>query len=168
MLSLTATGGAFAHAGLAVKDATVGTTYKGDMVIGHGCEGTATHTVTIEIPEGVISVKPMPKAGWDVETTTAPYANTYQNHGKEVTEGVVAITWSGGKLLDAHFDEFSFRGTLTDKLETGKPVYFKTTQICETGTHEWVEIPAEGQDPHELKGPAPALMINPAAAAHNH
>ena len=30
----------------------------------HGCAGSATLKVRVQVPEGMFSVKPMPKAGW--------------------------------------------------------------------------------------------------------
>ncbi|MFM8531053.1 MAG: DUF1775 domain-containing protein, partial [Ilumatobacteraceae bacterium] len=41
----------------------------------HGCDGAATDTVEIQIPEGVFSVEPQAKSGWTVdrpEVETAP------------------------------------------------------------------------------------------------
>ena len=69
---------AYAHATLETKEAAVGGSYKAIVKIGHGCEGTATLKVRVQIPEGVISVKPMPKAGWTLETTTGALRQALQ------------------------------------------------------------------------------------------
>ena len=129
------------------------------LKVPHGCDGTATLKVRAQIPDGVIAVKPMPKAGWQIETVRAPYGRSYPYfHGQQLSEGVKEIVWSGGKLPDDHYDEFVFAGYLARELEPG-PLYFPVTQECEKGEWRWVDVPAKGQDPHALKAPAPALVI---------
>lgn len=156
---------AFAHATLETQEAAQKSTYKGVMRIGHGCNGEATLKVRIQIPEGVIAVKPMPKAGWTLEIVTGPYEKEYDYYGAKLTEGVKELIWTG-ELPDAYYDEFVFRGTLTDTLATGQMVYFPTVQECATGAERWIEIPAEGQDPHELEGPAPGLKVTEPGHSH--
>jgi len=164
---LLSTSLASAHATLEVKEAEVNSYYKAVMNVPHGCDGQATLKVTITIPEGMISVKPMPKAGWTLETVTGDYAQTYELHGRKITSGVKQIVWTGS-LEDAHFDQFIFRGRLTDTFAAGQPVYFPTVQECADGTVAWTEFPAAGQDAHALKHPAPSLMIEAPAPAHDH
>ncbi len=64
--------GVSAHPSFQVREATVGAPYKGVVSIPHGCDGSATVKVRVQIPEGVIGVKPMPKAGWAVSTVRRP------------------------------------------------------------------------------------------------
>jgi uncharacterized protein YcnI len=106
---------ALAHATLETQQAPVGSTYKGVMRVPHGCEGAPTLKVRIQVPEGVIAVKPMPKAGWTLETVRGPYKQAYDYYGTPMSEGVREISWTG-KLLDEHYDEFVFRAYLTGGL----------------------------------------------------
>ncbi len=154
---LLSTNFVFAHATLETITASPGSAYKGVVRIGHGCNGTATITVRVKIPEGVTGVKPQPKPGWMVSTTKGNYAATHQLYGKPVSEGVQEIIWSGGKLLDEHYDEFLFRGNIS--ATASSPLYFPVVQVCENGRHDWVEIPAVGQDAHQLKSPAPFVKL---------
>lgn len=171
-LSLTAILGtlaapAFAHATLEQQEAAADSTYRGVIRIGHGCDGAATLRVRVQIPEGVISVRPMPKAGWSLETVISDYEGSYEYYGTH-SAGVTEIIWEG-ELLDAHYDEFIFRARITDSFEEGETIYFPTIQECPEGaTQDWLEIPAEGQDPHDLDGPAPGLRISAPAGHHNH
>lgn len=157
----------FAHVTLETREARAGTPYKAVLRVPHGCDGTATLKVKAQIPEGVIAVKPMPKAGWHLETVKGAYARTYPYHGAKLVEGVREIVWTG-KLADAHYDEFAFSGFLASGLPAGK-IYIPVTQECEKGEARWIETPAAGQDAHAVKAPAPALIIlaqhNMAAAA---
>ena len=111
-------------------------------------------------PEGVIGVRPMPKAGWTLTTTRGAYAKPYENHGRTVSEGVKEIVWSGGSLADDHFDEFTFAATIATDGGAAKAVYFPTVQQCAKGEAAWTEIPAAGQSARDLKKPAPAVRIS--------
>jgi len=157
---------AFAHATLEVQEASIKSTYKGIIRIGHGCDGAATLKVRVRIPEGVIAVRPMPKSDWTLDTVEGPYAKAYDNHGTPVSAGVQEIVWTG-KLLDKHYDEFVFRGTLTDSLQPGTALYFPVIQECEGGKADrWIEIPAEGKTADDYKYPAPGMKLLPAKLTH--
>ena len=103
---------ASAHVTLESREAKAGSYYKAVLKIPHGCETSATIKVRAAIPEGVIGVKPMPKAGWQLETVRGAYAKSYPvMHGAPVSEGVKEIVWTG-KLLDENYDEFVFSRSL--------------------------------------------------------
>jgi periplasmic copper chaperone A len=157
---------AFAHVTLETGMAAQKASYKAVLRVPHGCNGEATNAVRIRIPEGVIAVKPMPKPGWTIEITTAPYARPYEYFGSPMTEGVTELAWTGGDLPDAWYDEFTFRAFLTDALPVGSTLYFPVVQECATLSERWIEIPAEGQDGDALERPAPGLKIGEPGAGH--
>ncbi len=148
-----------AHVTLEVNEARANSSYKAVLRVGHGCHGEATHTLRVQIPEGVIAVKPMPKPGWTLTTVTGAYGKTHDYFGTPLSEGVREIVWSGGSLPDAQYDEFVFRGRLTGDTGQAGTLFFPTVQECATGAERWTEIPAKGEDPHKLKSPAPDLKI---------
>jgi uncharacterized protein YcnI len=151
---------ALAHVTLEVQEAHVGASYKAIFRVGHGCEGKPTNTVKLQIPEGVISAKPMPKPGWTIERVKGPYAKTYSYFATKVSEGVKEIIWKGGNLADDEYDEFVARVYLTEDLPVGKMLYFLVVQECPDGAAErWIEIPADGASGEELEYPAPGLML---------
>lgn len=153
---------ALAHASLTAREATIGATYKAAIAIPHGCDGSATRTVRVTIPEGVISVRPMLKPGWTIEMVRSTYAQSHAYFGKQLSEGVKEIVWTG-TLPDAYFDEFIFTGFLVSTLAAGTTLHFPTVQECDTGSRKWIEVPAAGQDSHALKSPAPGVRLLPAA-----
>ena len=108
---------AAAHVSLENRQAAIGAGYKAVFTVPHGCAGSATTKIRVQIPEGVIAVKPMPKAGWSVEAISGKYAVEYSYHGRKFTEGVKEVVWSGGKLPDSHYDEFVISTYLTGSLE---------------------------------------------------
>lgn len=148
---------AHAHATLEKAEAAPGS-YKAVIRIPHGCDGQPTETVRVEVPEGYIGVKPQPKAGWDLVIESGDYAHPYKLHGRDVSAGPRVVTWSGGALQDAHYDEFVLSGTLAG-VEAGQSLFFKTLQLCADGKVAWDQVPAPGQDPHALDHPAPGLTI---------
>lgn len=87
---------AMAHITLDNGSAKVGSTYKAILRVGHGCDGKATVALRVRLPEGIISVKPMPKPGWKIEKTLGEYARAYELHGQQQTSGVRELIWSGG------------------------------------------------------------------------
>lgn len=157
---------AFAHATLEVKEAEVGSTYKAIIRVGHGCGSEATHTLRVQVPEGFVNVKPQPKAGWKLETVRGDYGKTYTLYGHEHKEGVKEVIWSGNELADDHYDEFVLRGTLASGLEAGTTFHIPVVQECANGAERWIQIPAEGQDPHELEYPAPGVKLIEKKKAH--
>ncbi|THK36460.1 DUF1775 domain-containing protein [Ensifer sp. MPMI2T] len=161
------TGAALAHVSLQVKEAPVGSTYKAILQVPHGCEGKPTTAVRVQIPEGVIAVKPQPKPGWTIEKVKGTYAKSYDYYGTPTSEGVKELIWSGGSLADDEYDEFALRVFLTPDLEAGEMLYFPVVQECPGGlTERWIEIPAAGQTSDDLELPAPGLKLLERAAGH--
>ena len=149
---------AFAHVTLEVQQAAVPSTYKAVLRVGHGCGTSPTVKLRVQIPDGVINVKPMPKPGWTLTTTSRRYGKTHEYYGTPLAEGVREIVWSG-KLPDDRYDEFVFRAFLTEDLKPGETLYFPVVQECAKGANRWTEIPATGQDAHDLTHPAAGLKL---------
>jgi copper(I)-binding protein/uncharacterized protein YcnI len=163
-LSLSATA-AFAHIVLETRSAPAGSAYKAVFQVGHGCQGSATTGISVQIPAGFQGARPYPKAGWTLAVKTGKLAKPYDSHGKQVTEDVTSISWTAaGKesvLQDAYFDEFMLRGQLP---ETAGPLWFKVLQTCENGSADWSEVPASGSSAKGLKSPAALLEVTGAGA----
>lgn len=159
ILAMTA-GSAFPHITLETGKAAVGASYKAVFRVPHGCAGQPTTAVRVQIPEGVIAAKPMPKPGWALAKTTARYAKSYDYYGTPTAEGVTEIAWSGGSLPDDEYDEFVLRVFLTPDLKPGSVLHFPVVQECAGGTAErWIEIPAAGQSEDDLELPAPGVEL---------
>ena len=153
---------ASAHITLEKREAAIGTPYKAVFVVPHGCAGSATVKIRVQIPEGVVAVKPMPKAGWNLEVVKGKYSSEYDIHGAKLSEGVKEVVWSGGQLLDRNYDEFVLIGFLTDTLKPNTMLYFPTVQECEQGVSRWIDIPAEGSAGHAHdKSPSPGVKLMP-------
>jgi uncharacterized protein YcnI len=170
--TLAAASQAEAHVTLEEPAAIAGKGYKAVLRIGHGCEGTATHTVRVRIPAGFQGAKPMPKPGWVLDIQRAPLAMPYESHGRKINDDVVEITWTAASpataLPDAQYDEFVLRGQLP--AQPGL-LWFKVQQLCEKGQWDWFDTPASGTSTRGLKAPAALLEVLPgmgAAGGHAH
>jgi uncharacterized protein YcnI len=159
-LLLVAAHAALAHITLETREAPAHSYYKAVLKVPHGCNGSATLSITVSIPPGVVAVKPMPKPGWSLATGDTAYTEPYVSHGHSQSHGVGEITWSGGNLPDAWYDEFVFIAFLPDR-PAGTELAFPVVQRCETGETRWVQVPAAGQDRASLPEPAPILTLLP-------
>lgn len=159
-------GAANAHIVLAETEADAGAYYAGEFRVSHGCDGSPTVRLRIEIPEGVESAKPRPKPGWSIAIETETLATPIQSEGGEITERVSAIVWEG-RLDDAYFDTF---GVMMRLPAASGLLYFPTAQSCDQGETRWTDIPEAGAAWNSVPYPAPVLTLAPApdAAGHNH
>lgn len=159
--SLAGAAPALAHITLADPQATTGAYYTSAFKVTHGCAGSATTALRIEVPEPIAIAKPQPKTGWTIEIEHAPLAQPVKGEGGQVsTQRVTAITWRG-RLSDDNWDQFGFFAKLPDA--PGK-LYFPAIQTCEQGEQRWIEVPTPGQT-GRLAHPAPGLIIAPRAAS---
>lgn len=153
-----------AHAVIERNSAPAGSYYKLVLAVPHGCEGSPTLRVRVKIPEGVLTVKPQPKPGWELSTQRETLSTPAKGpHGNTIKEIVTEVMWTG-RLADEHFDEFTMQILLPDR--PGTTIYFPTVQECEKGAHRWIEIPRTGQSTRDLKEPAPAVTLSPKRPAH--
>jgi uncharacterized protein YcnI len=154
---------AYAHVSPTLPSAAAGSTTIIGFTIGHGCEGSPTRQVTIQVPAGVTSAKPQPKPGWRISIKRGTLPQPVKDFaGNTVRVGVLSVTWTGGPLPDAYFDSFTLR--LGMPPTAGKTLYFKTVQRCVKGVHRWIQIPAGGQaEPEE---PAPSVTVTKATGGH--
>jgi YD repeat-containing protein len=103
----------------------------------------ATVRVRVEFPTGLVVSRFQPKPGWQREVE------------RNASGQIVAVTWSGGRIEPAEYDDFLFIARTPQ--EAGKLV-FKSYQTYAGGeTVEWVN----DQEPR----PAPVVDVKAAAAA---
>jgi uncharacterized protein YcnI len=154
---------ALAHVTLEGRQAAIGASYKAVFRVPHGCSGSPTVKLRVQIPEGVINAKPMPKPGWTLEIVKGKYKTAYDYYGTQLSEGAKEIVWSGGRLADDNYDEFIVNTYLAAGLPANTTLYFPVVQECENGVHRWIDIPAEGKSPDDYETPAPGVKLVPKA-----
>jgi uncharacterized protein YcnI len=112
--------------------------------------------VRIKLPDGLSDVKPEHKAGWTI--TQKRYQ--FSGPGPKTLGAPEEIEWRGGPLRDDEYESFGITMLLPP---TAKILYFPTVQTCVKGENRWVNIPAEGQQWHDVKEPAPFIRVTAAA-----
>ncbi|MDT9001402.1 YcnI family protein [Paucibacter sp. APW11] len=162
-------GHAQAHVTLEQGEAIAGSPYKAVFKVGHGCDGSATTRISVQLPAGFRGAKPQPKPGWTLAIRKDKLTTPYESHGKTISEDVVELVWTASSeasyLQDAWYDEFVLRGSLP---ETPGPLWFKVRQSCQQGEWFWAEQPASGSSTKGLKAPAVLLMLKKPEAAGEH
>ena len=148
-----------AHVTLETTQAAAGSYYKAVLRVGHGCDGADMTRLRVRIPEGVLGVKPQPKAGWTLDLTQGKYDHPQTQHGAPVESGVREVSWSGN-LPDAYYDEFVLRVYLSDALKPGQTVYFPVVQECGDAVSRWIDTSGNP----DVDDPAPGVKI--VAPAH--
>jgi periplasmic copper chaperone A len=154
LAGLTVASPAIAHIVLAVREAPAGSYYKATFRVPHGCDGSPTVAISVELPPGIVVAKPAAKPGWTLEIEKERLARPVVNEGHELTERVRLVRWQGGHLPDDEYDEFSLMVRLPPRQG---PLYFPVTQRCEKGETAWVERPTEGAA--RPLHPAPSVLL---------
>jgi uncharacterized protein YcnI len=152
---------ASAHITFENKEVKPGATVKFVLRIPHGCAGAATTGLRVALPEALSEAKPQPKPGWTLSLVTDDVQNASAQAGDAhaATGKVREISWTGGRLEDAHYDEFVFRATVT-KTASGR-IFVPVVQQCDGGTERWIDIPSDGGSSEDLKFPAPSVRVQP-------
>lgn len=129
----------------------------------HGCGDSPTEKLEVQIPAGVVSVKPEQTPGWDIDVEIGPLDEPYDNHGTLVTEDVKVVTWTaqpGNALPNSQFRDFGLQVRFPDA--EGETLAFAAIQTCTNGeTEAWIEV---SDDPDaSLDMPAPTVTLTAAS-----
>lgn len=130
------------------------------LTVPHGCDGSPTTQLAVQIPEGFMSISPQVNPGWEITVQTEPLDTPIDDgEGGQVTERVASVTFTGGPLPAEFRDTFTIGFQAPDT--PGEMAYFKSVQTCDQGETGWIEEwDGEGEEPEH---PAPALRIVEAA-----
>ncbi len=128
------------------------------FAMGHGCEGSPTTSVAIEIPEPILSVTPEVVPGWEVEKVMVPLDEpTESSHGEEATERVGTILYTADEPFpDGYRVTFDLSLQVPAEAE-GDTLRFPALQSCVEGETDWAD-----EDP-EAEAPAPSFVVTGAS-----
>ena len=158
LLVLTATG-ASAHVSVTPTVTTAGAYSVLTFAVPHGCDGSPTTKISIQVPDDFATVTPGVNPNWTVEKVMAKLDKPVADgHGGQYTERVSEVVYTAKTpLADGYRDTLDVQVKLPDAV--GKTLVFPIVQTCEKGETAWVQIPAAGQEKDDLKVPAPAVTI---------
>lgn len=158
-LVVAGAGAAAAHVNVDPGEAVAGSYAVLTFSVPHGCDGSATTEVAIQIPEQTPAVTPTVNPNWDVEKVMAP-----QDDGPERVEQVIYTAKT--PLPDGVRDTFELSMLMPDS--PGETLAFPVVQTCEEGETAWDELAADGEDPHSLDAPAPLVTLAAPAPGDGH
>ncbi|WP_428249305.1 DUF1775 domain-containing protein [Ferrovibrio sp.] len=162
-LLLTISLPAAAHVVADPAEGQAGGYFRTALRVGHGCGTSPTIAVKVILPEGLATVRPQVKPGWQIEIETAKLAKPLDaGHGRMTDTAISAISWLGGNLPNEHFDEFGLSLKLPD---TAGPLWLKVIQTCKDGELRWDQIPASGSSTRGLERPAALIRVAGGEAA---
>ncbi|HVK29032.1 MAG TPA: YcnI family protein [Nocardioides sp.] len=161
-------GAASAHVTVTPSTTAAGSYTVLTFSVGHGCEGSPTTRIAIQMPEAIPSVTPTINQGWSVRKVSEKLAEPIEDaHGNKITERVSQVVYTAkAPLADGFRDTFELSVQLPET--EGETVTFPVVQTCQKGQTGWIETPAEGQDADELESPAPAFTITAASDEGHH
>ena len=149
LLALSAPLAASAHVDVDPSSTAAGSYSLLTFSLSHGCDGSATTGITIDIPETITSVAPTVNPGWDI----TPLA-----------EGQVTYT-AQAPLADGLRTTFVLSLQIPEDA-VGETLSFPVLQSCEVGETDWSEAVVEGEA--EPVHPAPSLTVTAATAESGH
>lgn len=169
LVVLASPGAASAHVTVTPDTTAAGAYAVLTFSVGHGCEGSPTTRLTIQIPEEINAVTPTINPGWDVKKTQQKLDEPITDaHGNEITERDATVVYTAKTPLpDGYRDAFELSVQLPEAED--ETLAFPTIQKCAKGQTPWTEIAAEGEDPDSLESPAPLLTVTAAEGdGHGH
>lgn len=151
---------ALAHVTVSPESAPTDSYARLEFSVPHACDGSPTTQIIVQVPENVVSVTPQRNPFWKLSTKEGPKEPT-ELHGETVTEGVSEVTWTAREPLPDHeLDVLSMQVKLPEA--EGETIWFPVIQKCEKGRTDWIQVPAEGEDAHDLDEPAPGVTLTAA------
>ncbi len=166
-VSLTAAAPAAAHITIAPAEAPADGYATLQVQVPHGCDGSPTKAIRVQIPESVPSVTPQVHPGWEVTTKDGP-KDAVELHGETITRGVKEVVWTATEADPLPDDRLDLFG-MSVKLPAGKagdPVYFPTVAQCVKGEEGWIQIPQAGESEDDLESPAPVVTLTASEGEH--
>lgn len=147
---------ASAHVHVTPEEAPGNASTRLDFSFSHGCDGSPTTALVIDIPDVVDGVTPIVDGAWSIEVATGD-------------DGVpTQVTYTALAPIDDHLAASVAMNVIFPGSAEGEQVPFPVTQICEAGETAWVEVAEDGQDPHDLDAPAPVVVVGGAADDDGH
>lgn len=133
---------------------------------GHGCEGSPTKQITIQVPEQINDVTPTRQPFYDVKVVTEKVPEPVEDDdGNMVTEREASIVYTAKTPLpDGQRDTFEVSLQLPEKEGT---LAFPLIQTCVKGETAWIEKTPEGAT-EEPENPAPSFEVTKAVSQDHH
>ncbi|MBF0815884.1 DUF1775 domain-containing protein [Microbacterium paludicola] len=125
------------------------------FAFGHGCDGSPTTALQIDMPDGLDSVTPTIEPGWSIDVQ------------RDEQNGLVSqVTYTADEPV-ADDRRATIELSVKYAEDAADTLAFPVEQVCAEGSTSWSELVAEGEDPHSVDHPAPTVTLGVAAAGHD-
>jgi uncharacterized protein YcnI len=142
---------ASAHVHVDPGEVAAGSTETLTFAFSHGCDGSPTTALVIDIPDGVGNVTPVVQGGWTIAREAGD-------------DGVpTRVTYTADSPVEDHLKATVSMDVLFDESAAQSTLAFPVIQQCAAGETAWVEVADEGQSPDDLKAPAPTVVVGDVA-----
>ncbi len=131
-----------AHVSLQQPTAEPAGNYRAVLLVGHGCDGSPTTALSVQLPAGFDNAQPQPKAGWSLARRGSDITWTASSR-----QSALPANARGEFVIDARLPA------------TPGPLWLKVQQTCEQGRVDWSQLPASGTSVAGLKTPAVLLQV---------
>ncbi|KJL45376.1 MULTISPECIES: YcnI family protein [Microbacterium] len=142
---------ASAHVHVTPETASAGATATLTFSFSHGCDGSPTTALAVDIPAGVGNATPVVQGGWTI--TRELGADGVPTRVVYTADTPVEDGLKAAVSMDVLFAEGTADSTLA----------FPVTQTCAEGETAWTQIAEDGEDPHDLDAPAPLVAVGAVA-----
>ncbi|MFI8101603.1 YcnI family protein [Streptomyces sp. NPDC086023] len=164
---LLLSGTAFAHVSVQPGQAEKGGYATINFKVPNERDNASTNRLEVTFPADhpLASVMPQDVPGWQVEVTKSKLAKPLTIHGKQITEAVTKVTWTGGKIAPGRFQQFPL--SVGQLPEDADRMVFKAIQTYDNNeVVRWIEEPQDGAD--EPQNPAPVLKLTEPTGEGHH
>jgi uncharacterized protein YcnI len=154
LLVLAAPLAASAHVTVTPSGTAAGSSSVLTFAFGHGCDGSPTTALTIDIPESIRAVSPTLHPNWTIE---------------KITEGdrIAQIVYTAITPVEDGFRDAIELSVQLPQDAAGETLVFPVLQTCAEGETNWNEIAEEGAA--EPESPAPTILVTAATGdEHGH
>ena len=144
---------ASAHVHVTPETAAAGGTETLTFSFSHGCDGSPTTALAVDIPAGVGNATPVVQGGWTITRELG-------------TDGVpTRVVYTADTPVEDGFAAAVSMDVLFTEGTAGTTLAFPVTQTCAAGETAWTQIAEDGEDPHDLDAPAPLVAVGDVADA---
>ncbi|KAG0192454.1 hypothetical protein DFQ28_009065 [Apophysomyces sp. BC1034] len=120
-----------AHVGITPPTGKPGQSLNASFHVPHGCNGSATTSITVSVPDTVVTILPAQVTNWNLTVAYRPLDKPMQVAGQTINQTVSNFTWAGGNLPNDQFQDFPMQITLPQvdlSNQSNVTLYFPTIQ----------------------------------------
>jgi uncharacterized protein YcnI len=166
-LALAAPLSASAHIDIDPSSAAAGSYSVLSFSLPHGCAGSPTTSISIAIPQSIVSVTPTVNPLWTVAKTETPLATPITDgDGNSITSRIGGVVYTAITPMEDGLRTTFELSLMLPTDAAGTTLEFPVVQTCVTGSTNWDAHTVEGEA--EPEHPAPSIAVTAAVAADGH